>query len=76
MAGVQNEEYLKEDSFKYGVAFNGKVRFDIEFPADVTAKEAFLLLLLQWKKQCLNMNFSQNGWKENPKKVVFKRWLT
>lgn len=31
---VFKEEYLAEDSFRYGVAFNGKVRFDIEFPAD------------------------------------------
>ena len=26
-----NEEYLAEDSFKYGVAFNGKGRFELEF---------------------------------------------
>ena len=29
-----NEEYLVEDSVKLGVAFNGKTRFDMEFPAD------------------------------------------
>ena len=36
---IFNEEYLAEDSFKYGVAFNGKVRFDIEFPATITQQE-------------------------------------
>ncbi len=61
---VCNEEYLKEDSFKYGVAFNGKVRFDIEFPADVTAKEV--------EEAVLKHEFSQK-WLEGktPKKVVF-----
>ena len=29
-----NEEYLVENSVKLGVAFNGKTRFDMEFPAD------------------------------------------
>ena len=29
-----NEEYLKEDSVKLGVAFNGKTRFEKEFAAD------------------------------------------
>ena len=29
-----NEEYLVEDTIKLGVAFNGKTRFDMEFPAD------------------------------------------
>lgn len=28
-----NEEYLKEDSVKMMVAFNGKARFPMEFPA-------------------------------------------
>lgn len=36
---VFDEKYLEEDSFKYGVAFNGKVRFEIEFPADITQQE-------------------------------------
>ncbi len=31
---VWNEEYLKEDSVKYPVSFNGKTRFMIEVPAD------------------------------------------
>jgi leucyl-tRNA synthetase len=33
-----NEEYLKENSVKYTVSFNGKVRFTMDFPVD-TAKE-------------------------------------
>lgn len=33
-----NEEYLKEDSVKYAVSFNGKVRYSIEVPADMPAK--------------------------------------
>lgn len=40
-----NEAYLVEDAFKYGVAFNGKVRFDIEFPADVTKEEVEKVIL-------------------------------
>ncbi|MCQ2258203.1 MAG: leucine--tRNA ligase, partial [Bacteroidaceae bacterium] len=35
-----NEEYLKEDSVKMMVAFNGKARFPMEFPADVAKEEA------------------------------------
>ncbi len=33
-----NEEYLKEDNVTYAVSFNGKVRFNLEFPTG-TAKE-------------------------------------
>ena len=29
-----NEEYLKEDSVKYTISFNGKARFTMEFPVD------------------------------------------
>ena len=34
-----NEKYLVEDSFPYSISFNGKSRFVIEFPADVTNAE-------------------------------------
>ena len=34
-----NEEYLKENNAKYTVSFNGKARFTIELPADLSAKE-------------------------------------
>ncbi len=29
-----NEEYLKEDTVKYTISFNGKARFTLDFPAD------------------------------------------
>ncbi|MDY6258090.1 MAG: leucine--tRNA ligase [Bacteroidaceae bacterium] len=35
-----NEDYLKEDTVKMMVAFNGKARFPLEFPADVTKEDA------------------------------------
>ena len=35
-----NEDYLKEDSVKMMVAFNGKARFPLEFPADVSKEDA------------------------------------
>jgi len=35
-----NEDYLKEDSVKMMVAFNGKARFPMEFPANITPAEA------------------------------------
>ncbi len=34
-----NPEYLVENSFAYPVSFNGKMRFTIEFPLDMDAKE-------------------------------------
>jgi leucyl-tRNA synthetase len=36
---VFNEEYLKEDTFKYAISFNGKVRFTLEFAADANKTE-------------------------------------
>lgn len=61
---VCNEAYLAEDSFKYGIAFNGKVRFELEFPADITAKEVEETVLahelaLKWMEG------------KTPKKVIF-----
>ena len=35
-----NEDYLKGDSVKMMVAFNGKARFPLEFPADVSKEDA------------------------------------
>lgn len=59
-----NEEYLQQDSFKYGVAFNGKVRFEIEFPADITQKEV---------EETVLAHQSAQKWLEGktPKKVIF-----
>ena len=34
-----NEEYLKENSVTYPVSFNGKVRFNMELPADMPREE-------------------------------------
>ena len=34
-----NETYLKEDTFEYPVSFNGKMRFKIELPAEMTPEE-------------------------------------
>ena len=36
---VCNEEYLKESSFNYPISFNGKVRFTIELPADMSKED-------------------------------------
>jgi leucyl-tRNA synthetase len=33
-----NEAYLVEDSINYTISFNGKARFNMEFPADADAK--------------------------------------
>jgi leucyl-tRNA synthetase len=34
-----NEEYLKEEVFEYPVSFNGKTRFKIELPVNLTKEE-------------------------------------
>jgi len=59
-----NEDYLAEDSFKYGVAFNGKVRFELEFPADVAKEEV--------EQTVLNHKLAEK-WLDGktPKKVIF-----
>jgi leucyl-tRNA synthetase len=61
---LYNEEYLQEDSFTYGVAFNGKVRFEIQFPADAIREDV--------EKVVLNHELSKK-WIDGktPKKVVF-----
>jgi len=58
-----NEEYLKEDTIKYTVSFNGKARFTLDFPAG-TAKE-------EVEKEVLEHPNSQK-WMEGkaPKKVI------
>ena len=33
-----NEEYLKEDVINYTISFNGKARFNMEFPADAASE--------------------------------------
>ncbi len=34
------EEYIKEDTFTYPVSFNGKLRFKLELPADISKEDA------------------------------------
>ncbi|MDE7452184.1 MAG: leucine--tRNA ligase [Paramuribaculum sp.] len=36
---VHNEEYLKEDNVTYAVSFNGKARYNIEVPADMSSDD-------------------------------------
>lgn len=59
-----NEEYLKEDVAKYAVAFNGKVRFDMEFAADAPQQEV--------EKTVLESQHAKK-WLEGktPRKVIF-----
>jgi leucyl-tRNA synthetase len=40
-----NEEYLKEDNFNYPVSFNGKTRFNIELPVNLTKEEIIKIVL-------------------------------
>ncbi|MGC1391970.1 MAG: leucine--tRNA ligase [Bacteroidales bacterium] len=42
---VFNAEYLKEDTFNYPVSFNGKMRFNIELPVDMTRDEIIKIVL-------------------------------
>jgi len=36
---ICNEEYLKESAIKYPISFNGKVRFMLELPADMSKED-------------------------------------
>ncbi|MCC8147014.1 MAG: leucine--tRNA ligase [Bacteroidales bacterium] len=58
-----NEEYLKENTVKYTVSFNGKARFTLEFPVDTSKEEI--------EKTVLSHENSQK-WLEGktPKKVI------
>ena len=48
---VFNEEYLKEDNFNYPVSFNGKMRFNIEFPVDMPKEEIIKRVLADERAQ-------------------------
>jgi leucyl-tRNA synthetase len=61
---VFKEEYLAEDSFRYGVEFNGKVRFDIEFPADAVQADVEETVL----KHELAKKWLEG---KTPKKIIF-----
>lgn len=58
------EKYLVESSFEYPVSFNGKMRFKIKLPVDISAKDA--------EKQVLEHELAQK-WIEGktPRKVIF-----
>jgi len=43
---VCNEEYLKETAVKYPISFNGKVRFTLKLPADMSKEEVEKIALL------------------------------
>lgn len=60
---LHNEEYLKENSVKYAISFNGKARFNLELPADMPREEV--------EKTALNHESSAK-WMEGktPKKVI------
>ncbi|MGL4292881.1 MAG: leucine--tRNA ligase [Bacteroidales bacterium] len=42
---VLNEEYLKESSVNYTISFNGKARFNVEFPAGTSKEEVEKVVL-------------------------------
>ena len=48
---VYNEQYLKEDSITYPVSFNGKVRFTLELPADMTTGDIEKIVLADEQTQ-------------------------
>jgi leucyl-tRNA synthetase len=61
---VCEEKYLVENVFEYPVSFNGKMRFTLKLPIDISAKEA--------EKQALDHEVAQK-WLDGktPKKVIF-----
>ena len=60
---VCNEEYLVEDSFEYPVSFNGKMRFKVELPNNLSKDEI--------EKEVLGMEKSQHYLDgKTPKKVI------
>jgi len=58
------EKYLQESTFEYPVSFNGKMRFKIELPIDINAKDA--------EEKVLTHESAQK-WLEGktPRKVIF-----
>ena len=58
------EQYLVEDSFKYPVSFNGKMRFTVEMPLTATQQDVV---------EMLHQNGDAQKWLagKEPKKVIF-----
>jgi leucyl-tRNA synthetase len=46
-----NEEYLKEDTFNYPVSFNGKMRFNIELPVNLSKEEIIKIVISDERAQ-------------------------
>jgi len=46
-----NEEFLKEDLFDYPVSFNGKMRFKIELPVNLSKEEIIKIILADERAQ-------------------------
>ncbi|MCG8411717.1 MAG: leucine--tRNA ligase [Bacteroidales bacterium] len=61
---VYEEKYLVESSIDYPVSFNGKMRFKVQLPVDITAKEAEEFVLSHEQAQ---------KWLEGktPRKIIF-----
>ena len=59
-----DERYLVEDTFKYPVSFNGKMRFTIELPAECTQEQAVAAVMASADTQ---------KWTDGkePKKIIF-----
>jgi len=59
-----DEEYIKENTFEYPVSFNGKLRFKLELPLDISKEEA--------EKAVLQAEGAQK-WLAGkpPKKIIF-----
>jgi leucyl-tRNA synthetase len=60
---IYNEDYLVENSVKYPISFNGKVRFALELPADMSKEDV--------EKTAMANELTQkqlNG--QNPKKII------
>jgi leucyl-tRNA synthetase len=59
-----NEKFVAEDTFRYPVSFNGKMRFNIELPLDLTAAEVEKIILQAEESQKWLLG-------NTPKKIIF-----
>jgi leucyl-tRNA synthetase len=46
-----NEEFLKEENFDYPISFNGKMRFNISLPVNMTKEEIIRIVLADERTQ-------------------------
>ncbi|MBP5548644.1 MAG: leucine--tRNA ligase [Bacteroidales bacterium] len=61
---IYDEQFLAEDSFKYPVSFNGKMRFTIDLPADCSQDQAISAV-----KEAADYQKWTGG--KEPKKIIF-----